>query len=319
MEGRRGHGGHAGRGGVVGWRVGARARGWGRGEPNRERHRVADRGRGAAGVGQSRPGTPGRSWCWGPRSAVGPAPRSAGTNPAKHHPRGRALVEAGGVPLRTLAAEPDRDGPRRMDTGGAGGAGHRGSVARVPGGRGPARGRPGGPWAAAGEGGRGRAGRAQGRTPRGPRWLGEGSRGRPFLRRRGGGGGWLPAWGTTGAPLERGGGGRVLPGVGPCGFMAARHGTISPTLCAGVPLWGGREGGGCWPLWCAPTHVGGGCRWEPRPAWPKKTRWRPLGSWAPTRKKLGFAGGDSARWYGLVWYGMVWYGMVWYGMVWYGM
>ena len=32
----------------------------------------------------------------GPRSAVGPAPRSAGTNPAEHHPRGRILVEAGG-------------------------------------------------------------------------------------------------------------------------------------------------------------------------------------------------------------------------------
>ena len=50
-----------------------------------------------------------------------------------------------------------------------------------------------------------------------------------------------------------------------------------------------------------------------------KTRWRPLGSWAPSRKNLGFAGGDSALWYGMVWYGMVWYGMVWYGMVWYGM
>ena len=54
-------------------------------------------------------------------------------------------MEAGGVPHRPLAAEPDRDGPRRMDTGGAGGAGQRGSGARVPGGRGPARGRPGGP------------------------------------------------------------------------------------------------------------------------------------------------------------------------------
>ena len=49
------------------------------------------------------------------------------------------------------------------------------------------------------------------------------------------------------------------------------------------------------------------------------TRWRPLGPWAPSRKNLGFAGGDSALWYGMVWYGMVWYGMVWYGMVWYGM
>ena len=135
-----------GGGGGVSVRVGVRARGWGCGELSRERHRAADRGRGAAGAGQSRPGSPGRSWCWGPRSAMGPAPCSAGTNPAEHHPRGRILVEAGGVPHRPLAAEPDRDGPRRMDTGGAGGAGHRGSEARVPVVRGPARGRPGGPW-----------------------------------------------------------------------------------------------------------------------------------------------------------------------------
>ena len=32
----------------------------------------------------------------GPRSAVGPAARSAGTNPAEHRPRGRIRVEAGG-------------------------------------------------------------------------------------------------------------------------------------------------------------------------------------------------------------------------------
>ena len=76
---------------------------------------------------------------------MGPAPCSAGTNPAEHHPRQRILVEAGGVPHRPLAAEPDRDGPRRRDSGGAGGAGHRGSEARVPVVRGPARGRPGGP------------------------------------------------------------------------------------------------------------------------------------------------------------------------------
>ena len=68
-----------------------------------------------------------------------------GDESAEHHPRGRILVEPGGVPHRPLAAEPDRDGPRRRDTGGAGRAGHRGSEARVPVVRGPARGRPGGP------------------------------------------------------------------------------------------------------------------------------------------------------------------------------
>ena len=86
----------------------------------------------------------------------------------------------------------------------------------------------------------------------GPGWLGGEPRealggwarapegGRPL-----GGGGLLPARGTTGAPLVGGGGaGRVSPGVRPCHFMAARHGTISPTLRAGVPFGGGGGGGG---------------------------------------------------------------------------
>ena len=282
-----------GGGGAVSVRVGVRARGWGCGELSRERHRAADRGRGAAGAGQSRPGSPGRSWCWGLRSAMGPAPCSAGTNPAEHHPRGRILVEAGGVPHRPLAAEPDRDGPRRMDTGGGG----RGWA---PGLRGPG---PGSAWAGTGETGRalglrlggGRGGRAvlaRGRIPSGLRGLGEGPRGRPLH----GGGGVLPSRGTTGAPLERGGGGgRVSPGVGPCRFMAARHGTISPTLRAGVPFFGGAEGGGGgWRLLCAPTHAGGGSPVGAPSGLAEKTRWRPLGSWAPSRKNLGFAGGDSA-------------------------
>ena len=199
---------------------------------------------------------------------MGPAPRSAGTNPAEHHPRGRILVEAGGS---ATPSPRGRTGPGRAPPDGYRGGGR----GWAPGLRGP------GPWwlwAGAGEtgrapglrlvrGGRGRAGRARGRTPRGPRGLGEGSRGRPFLE--GGGGGLLPARGTSGAPLERGGGGRVSPGVGPCRFMAARHGTISPTLRAGVPFFGGAEGGGGWRLLCTPSHAGGGGRrWELRPAWP---------------------------------------------------
>ena len=32
----------------------------------------------------------------GPRSALGPAPRLAGTNPAEHYPRGQTPQEAGG-------------------------------------------------------------------------------------------------------------------------------------------------------------------------------------------------------------------------------
>ena len=102
--------------------------------------------------------------------------------------------------------------------------------------------------------------------------------------------------------------------------MAARHGTISPTLCAGVPFLGGlRRGGGGWRLLCAPTHARGGRRWEHRPAWPKKPGGIPWACGPLSRKNLGFAGGDTAIWYCMVWYGMVWYGMVWYGMVWYGM
>ena len=60
----------------------------------------------------------------------------------------------------------------------------------------------------------------------------------------------------------------------------------------------------------APTHAGGGSPVGASSGLAEKTRWRPLGSWAPSRKNLGFAGGDSAIWYGMVWYGMIWYGMV---------
>ena len=101
--------------------------------------------------------------------------------------------------------------------------------------------------------------------------------------------------------------------------MAARHGTISPTLRAGVPFGGGLRGGGGLAVVVCTHPCGGGSPVGAPSGMAEKTRWRPLGSWAPSRKNLGFAGGDSAIWYGMVWYGMVWYGMVWYGMVWYGM
>ena len=54
--------------------------------------------------------------------------------------------------------------------------------------------------------------------------------------------------------------------------MAARHGTISPTLRAGVPFLGGLKGGGGGLAVALCTHpcVGGGRRWELRPAWPLK-------------------------------------------------
>ena len=77
---------------------------------------------------------------------------------------------------------------------------------------------------------------------------------------------------------------------------------------------GGGGGGGLAVVVCTLPR-GGGLPVGASTGMAVKTRWRPLGSWAPSRKNLGFAGGDSAIWYGMVWYGMVWYGMVWYGML----
>ena len=176
--GEEGPGVHAGRGGGGGlWAGGwVRARGGGvavcsaasatvrlTGEEGRPGLAKVGRGaRGARGAGGH-----GQRW--------GPAPRSAGTNPAEHHPRGRILVEAGGS---ATPSPRGRTGPGRAPPDGYRGGGR----GWAPGLRGP------GPWwlwAGAGEtgrapglrlvrGGRGRAGRARGRTPRGPRGLGEG-------------------------------------------------------------------------------------------------------------------------------------------------
>ena len=169
-----------------------------------ERHRAADRAEerpGLAKVGRGARGARG----------VGGAAVSGGARTPLGGDESRRASSTGANPgggRGKRHAVPSR--PNRTGTGPAGG---------VPGGRaGLGTGAPGpgslvvvgrhggdraGLWAAAGEGGRGRAGRARGRTPRGPRGLGEGSQGRPFLE---GGGGLLPARGTTGAPLERGGG-----------------------------------------------------------------------------------------------------------------
>ena len=87
--------------------------------------------------------------------------------------------------------------------------------------------------------------------------------------------------------------------------MAARHGTISPTLRAGVPFVWGAEGGGGWRLLCAPTHARGGLPVGALSGLADKTWWRPLGSWARSRKNLGFTKGDSAWQRGWVWRGGV--------------
>ena len=147
---RRGGGGTActlgGGGGLWagGW-VHARG-GRGCGELSRRASPCGRQGGGAAGAGQSWPGSPGRSRCRGGRGQRwGPHPARRGRIPPSIIHGGESWWRRGGGPHRPLAAEPDRDGPRRRDTGGAGGAAHRGSGARVPGGCGPARGRPGGP------------------------------------------------------------------------------------------------------------------------------------------------------------------------------
>ena len=97
---------------------------------------------GLAKVGRGAPGARGAG---GHGQRRGPHPARRGRMPPSIIHGGESWGRRGEAPRRPLAAELDRAGPRRMDTGGAGGAGLRGSGARVPGGFGPARGRPGGP------------------------------------------------------------------------------------------------------------------------------------------------------------------------------
>ena len=110
-----------------------------------ERYRVADRAEERPGLAKVGRGARGARGVGGAAvSAGGPHPARRGRIPPSIIHGGESWWRRGGAPRRPLAAEPDRDRPRRNDTGGAGGARHRGSGARVPGGRGPARGRPGG-------------------------------------------------------------------------------------------------------------------------------------------------------------------------------
>ena len=60
----------------------------------------------------------------------------------------------------------------------------------------------------------------------------------------------------------------------------------------------GGGGGGC----CVhPPTRGGGLPVGASSGLAEKTRWRPLGSWAPSRENLGFAGRDSAKGMVRVW------------------
>ena len=207
MGGRWGHSVHAGGGGggAVGWWVGARTRGTGVRRAQPQSVTVWPTGLRSGRGWPKSAGEPGAlEVSAGPRSAVGPAPRSAGTNPAEHHPRGRILVEAGGsaTPSPRGRTGPGRATPEGYRGGGRGWA---------PGLRGP------GPWwlwAGAGETGRASGLRLVRGGVEGPGGLGgeprEAPGGWPRAPEGGrslrGGGGLLPARGTTGAPLERGGG-----------------------------------------------------------------------------------------------------------------
>ena len=203
-----------------------------------ERHRAADRGRGAVGAGQSRPGSPGRSRSRGAAVSGGARTPLGGDESRRASSTG---ANPGGGGGSATPSPRGRTGPGRAPPDGYRGGGR----GWAPGLWGP------GPWwlwTGAGETGRAhglrlvRGGGVEGpgglegeprealggwaRAPEGGRSL------------KGGGGCSLPG-GRRGPLLSEGGGGRVSPGVGPCRFMAARHGTISPTLRAGVPFWGG--------------------------------------------------------------------------------
>ena len=135
---------------------------------------------------------------------------------------------------------------------------------------------------------------ARGRIPRGPRGLGEGPRGRPLLE--GGGGGCSLPGGRRG-PLLSEGGGRAC--IARCRAMSI-HGRAAwdyiPNPPCRSPFLGGlRGGGGAGGCRVHPPMRGGGSPVGAPSGLAEKTRWRPLGSWAPSRKNLGFAGGDSAR------------------------
>ena len=151
-----------------------------------ERHRAADRAEERLGLAEV-------GWrARGPRSAVGPAPRSAGTNPSEHHPRGRILVEAGGSATPSPRV---RTGPGRAPLDGYRGGGR----GLAPGLRAP------GPWwlwAGAGETGRASGLRLVRGGVEGPGGLGGEPREAP--------GGWARA--PEGGGSLRGGGGAPCPG-----------------------------------------------------------------------------------------------------------
>ena len=140
-----------------------------------ERHRAADRGRGAAGAGQSRPGSPGRSWSRGAAVSDGARTPLGGDESRRASSMG-ATPGGGGGGRHAVPSRPNRTGTGpagRIPGGRAGlgtGATGPGSLVVV----GQRGGDQAGPWAAASEGGawKGRAG--PGANPERPPGAGRG-------------------------------------------------------------------------------------------------------------------------------------------------
>ena len=97
--------------------------------------------------------------------------------------------------------------------------------------------------------------------------------------------------------------------------MAARHGTISPTLRAGVPFLGGAEGGGGAGGCCVPPPSWGGVAGGSPVRHGRENPVASPGHVGPFEEEPRIRRGGLRY---MVRYGMVWYGMVWYGVVWYG-
>ena len=205
----------------------------------------------------------GESW-WrrGERLTVPSRPNRTGTGPAGGIPGGRAGLGTGAL------------GPGSREF-----AGRRGGDRA-------------GPRAAAGEGGawEGRAG--SGANPERPSGAGRG-----LLRAAvPWGGGIAPCPGDDGGPSCARGGGRAC--IAWCRAMSI-HGRAAwdyiPNPPRRSPFLRGLRGGGGGLAVVACTHpCGGGSPVGAPSGLAENTRWRPLGPWAPLRKNLGFAGGDSA-------------------------
>ena len=199
-----------------------------------ERHRAADRAEERPGLAKVGRGARGARGVGGAAVSGGARTPLGGDESRRASSTGANPGGGGGeAPRRPLAAEPDRDGPRRRDTGGGG----RGWA---PGLRGPG---PWWSWAGAGETGRASGQRLVRGGVEGPGGLGGEPREAP--------GGWARAP-EGGRSLRGGGGGCSLPGLRrgaawcgaaaqPCGAAQGRS-SVRPRRGAAWGRGGARRG-----------------------------------------------------------------------------